>query len=118
MTDATKPTAGSAAGRLGTDPIKAVSVISTGTTQIHPQHAFDSRVPMYAWILGTRRWTASAGCVERQRGSYDSAWHDPAAQAFSAPWVGVFPGSPRTISDVSRAVMRSVSPVLTISPAQ
>lgn len=42
---------------LGTDPVKAVSVISTGTTRIHPQHAFGSRVPMYAWILGSRRWT-------------------------------------------------------------
>lgn len=42
---------------LLTDPIKAVSVISTGTTQIHPQHALGSRIPMYAWILGSRRWT-------------------------------------------------------------
>ncbi len=42
---------------LGTDPIRAVSVISTGTTQIHPHHAFGSRIPTYAWILGSRRWT-------------------------------------------------------------
>ena len=40
-----------------TDPIGAVSVLSTGTTQIHPQHAYGSRIPMYAWILGSRRWT-------------------------------------------------------------
>jgi N-acyl homoserine lactone hydrolase len=39
------------------DRVKAVSVISTGTTQIHPQHAFGSRIPMYVWIFGSRRWT-------------------------------------------------------------
>ncbi len=39
------------------DPIGAVSVVSTGTTQIHPQHAYGSQIPMYAWILGSRSWT-------------------------------------------------------------
>ena len=39
------------------DPIGAVSVLSTGTTQIHPQHAYGSQIPMYAWILGSRSWT-------------------------------------------------------------
>lgn len=38
-------------------PISRVSVISTGTTQIHPQQPFGSRMPMYAWIIGSRRWT-------------------------------------------------------------
>jgi glyoxylase-like metal-dependent hydrolase (beta-lactamase superfamily II) len=38
-------------------PISAVSLLSTGTTQIHPQHAYGSRIPMYAWILGSRAWT-------------------------------------------------------------
>ena len=42
---------------LTSGPIGAVSVLSTGTTQIHPQHAYGSRIPMYAWILGSRRWT-------------------------------------------------------------
>lgn len=37
-------------------PIGAVSVLSTGTTRIHPQHAYGSRIPMYAWIIGSRRW--------------------------------------------------------------
>jgi N-acyl homoserine lactone hydrolase len=41
----------------GTELVKAVSVISTGTTQIHPEHAFGSRLPMYLWIFGSRRWT-------------------------------------------------------------
>jgi len=39
------------------DPVHAVSVVSTGTTQIHPQQPFGSRIPMYAWIIGSRRWT-------------------------------------------------------------
>ena len=38
-------------------PVRSVSVISTGTTQIHPQQPFGSRVPMYAWLVGSRRWT-------------------------------------------------------------
>jgi glyoxylase-like metal-dependent hydrolase (beta-lactamase superfamily II) len=33
-----------------------VSVLSTGTVDMHPQQAFGSRLPMYAWILGSRRW--------------------------------------------------------------
>lgn len=36
--------------------IRAVSVLSTGSVEIHPQQVFGSRVPMYAWILGSRRW--------------------------------------------------------------
>jgi N-acyl homoserine lactone hydrolase len=43
--------------KIAKEPVRAVSVISTGTTQIHPQHAFGSRIPTYAWILGSRRWT-------------------------------------------------------------
>lgn len=42
---------------LTAGPVGAVSVFSTGTTRIHPQHANGSRIPMYAWILGSRRWT-------------------------------------------------------------
>lgn len=38
-------------------PVRSVSVISTGTTQIHPQQPFGSRVPMYGWLVGSRRWT-------------------------------------------------------------
>lgn len=42
---------------LTSGPIGAVSVLSTGTTRIHPQHVYGSRIPMYVWILGSRRWT-------------------------------------------------------------
>lgn len=56
-TSTAPPSPREAEAAFGTDPIKAVSVISTGTTQIHPQHAYGSRIPTYAWILGSRRWT-------------------------------------------------------------
>ena len=39
------------------DPIRSVSVVSTGTVRIHPQQPLGSRIPMYAWLLGSRRWT-------------------------------------------------------------
>ena len=57
MTSTPSPTVSRAApsGRAG--PIGSVSVLSTGSVQIHPQHAYGSRIPMYAWILGSRRWT-------------------------------------------------------------
>lgn len=42
---------------LANGAVQAVSVVSTGTTQIHPQQPFGSRIPMYAWIVGSRRWT-------------------------------------------------------------
>lgn len=38
------------------DPVKAVSVISTGSVEIHPEHAFGSRKPLYWWLLTSRRW--------------------------------------------------------------
>ncbi|WUJ68277.1 N-acyl homoserine lactonase family protein [Kribbella soli] len=43
--------------RTGTgDPVKAVSVISTGSVEIHPEHAYGSRKPLYWWLLTSRRW--------------------------------------------------------------
>lgn len=38
------------------DPIHNVQVISTGTVDIHPQHAYGSRAPTLWWILTSRRW--------------------------------------------------------------
>jgi glyoxylase-like metal-dependent hydrolase (beta-lactamase superfamily II) len=38
-------------------PVKAVSVISTGTVEIRPEHAFGSRKPLYWWLLTSRTWT-------------------------------------------------------------
>ena len=38
-------------------PVKAVSVISTGTVQIRPEHPYGTRKPVYWWLLTSRRWT-------------------------------------------------------------
>ncbi|GAB2851981.1 N-acyl homoserine lactonase QqlR [Actinoallomurus bryophytorum] len=40
-----------------TSPIKQVSVVSTGTVVIHPEHAARDRKPMYWWLFTSRRWT-------------------------------------------------------------
>lgn len=39
-----------------TDPVTAVSVISTGTVEIHPEHAYGARKPLYWWLLTSRAW--------------------------------------------------------------
>src|SRR5262245_57760491 len=36
--------------------IERVSRFSTGTVDIHPQHAYRGRAPTYWWILTSRRW--------------------------------------------------------------
>jgi glyoxylase-like metal-dependent hydrolase (beta-lactamase superfamily II) len=38
------------------DPIEAVSLVSTGTVEIHPEHAYGTRKPLYWWLLTSRRW--------------------------------------------------------------
>ncbi len=38
------------------DPVRAVSVVSTGTVEIHPQHARGARTPLYWWLLTSRSW--------------------------------------------------------------
>ncbi len=38
-------------------PVKAVSVISTGTVQIRPEQLYGTRKPLYWWLLTSRRWT-------------------------------------------------------------
>jgi len=37
--------------------VKAVSVISTGTVRIHPEQPYGTRMPLYWWLLTSRRWT-------------------------------------------------------------
>jgi N-acyl homoserine lactone hydrolase len=50
------PTAVSRA-QVGTpDQVKAVSVISTGTVEIHPEHAYGTGKPLYWWLLTSRKW--------------------------------------------------------------
>ena len=40
------------------DPIARVSVISTGTVAIRPEHVGPTRKNMYFWLFTSRRWTA------------------------------------------------------------
>jgi N-acyl homoserine lactone hydrolase len=37
--------------------VKAVSVISTGSVRIHPEHPYGTRKPLYWWLLTSRQWT-------------------------------------------------------------
>jgi len=37
--------------------VKAVSVISTGTVRIRPEHPYGTRKPLYWWLLTSRQWT-------------------------------------------------------------
>ena len=37
--------------------VKAVSVVSTGTVQIRPEHPYGTRRPLYWWLLTSGRWT-------------------------------------------------------------
>jgi len=49
-----------AMSRTGPGPagaVKAVSVVSTGTVQIRPEHPYGTRKPLYWWLLTARRWT-------------------------------------------------------------
>jgi N-acyl homoserine lactone hydrolase len=37
--------------------IKQVSMVSTGSVSIHPEHVSATRKPMYWWLFTSRRWT-------------------------------------------------------------
>ena len=39
------------------EAVRAVSVISTGTVRIRPEHPYGTRKPLYWWLLTSRRWT-------------------------------------------------------------
>ena len=54
--NSTSRTHPAAAQAPAVERVGAVSVLSTGSVEIHPQQVFGSRIPMYAWILGSRRW--------------------------------------------------------------
>src|SRR4051812_50051876 len=40
------------------DPIRRISVVSTGTVEIHPEHVGPTRQPMPLWLFTSRRWAA------------------------------------------------------------
>jgi N-acyl homoserine lactone hydrolase len=43
---------------MSLDPIRRVSVVSTGTVEIRPEHVGPTRKPMPLWLFTSRRWTA------------------------------------------------------------
>ena len=43
-------------GDAMTSHVERVQRFSTGTVDIHPQHAYRGRSPMYWWMLASRRW--------------------------------------------------------------
>src|SRR4051812_6405879 len=61
-----------ATARPAGGPIRAVSVLSTGTVDIRPEHAFGSRLPTLAWVLTSRRWLPrrpiNVYVIEHERG--------------------------------------------------
>jgi hypothetical protein len=40
------------------DPIRRVSVVSTGSVDIRPEHVSSTWRPMFLWLLTSRKWTA------------------------------------------------------------
>jgi N-acyl homoserine lactone hydrolase len=40
------------------DPMRAVSVVRTGTAEIRPQHVRSTGAPALWWLLTARRWTS------------------------------------------------------------
>jgi glyoxylase-like metal-dependent hydrolase (beta-lactamase superfamily II) len=51
------PTAVSRTEPESASAVKAVSVISTGAAQIHPEQPYGTRKPLYWWLLTSRQWT-------------------------------------------------------------
>jgi hypothetical protein len=47
----------SRAERGSAGPVNAVSVVSMGTVEIHPEQPYGTRKPLYWWLLTSRRWT-------------------------------------------------------------
>jgi len=52
--------------------VKAVSVVSTGTVEIHPEHPYGTKKPLYWWMLTSRQWTPprpiNAYVIEHSKG--------------------------------------------------
>ena len=42
---------------MSLDPIRRVSVVSTGSVEIRPEHVGPTRTPMPLWLFTSRRWT-------------------------------------------------------------
>src|SRR6266498_5612700 len=80
------------------DAVKAVSVISTGTVQIHPEQPYGTRKPLYWWLLTSRNWLSprpiNAYVIEHAQGLilFDTG-QDRASVTDAAYFPGGFTGS-------------------------
>jgi hypothetical protein len=79
---------------ITTDAVRAVSVLSTGTVEIHPEHAYGTRKPLYWWLLVPR-----AGPSSRRRKSSTSTPEPRTAAASGVPHAA--PSSRRRNSSTS-----------------
>jgi glyoxylase-like metal-dependent hydrolase (beta-lactamase superfamily II) len=85
-----------AMSRTGPGPVgavKAVSVVSTGTVQIRPEHPYGTRKPLYWWLATSRRWTPprpiNVYVIEHTKGLI---LFDTGQDRASVTDVGYFPG--------------------------
>jgi len=62
-----------------TDPIRQVSVVSTGQVQIRPDHLASSWRPTFWWLLASRRWTGPRPINAHYPGLVILPAHDPGA---------------------------------------
>ena len=77
-----------------TDPIRRVSVVSTGQVQIRPDHVASTWRPTAWWLLASRRWTGPRpinAMRQRDPGLVVLPAHDPAAASRLAQATGQAP---------------------------
>jgi N-acyl homoserine lactone hydrolase len=76
-------------------PIRRVSVVSTGSVRIRPQHVGPTRQPLYYWLLTSRRWTPprpiNSYLIEHRDGL---VLFDTGQDRASVTDPGYFPGGP------------------------
>jgi N-acyl homoserine lactone hydrolase len=80
------------------EPIRRVSVLSTGQVQIRPDHVGSTWRPMFLWLLTSRRWTVprpiNAYVIEHRDGL---VLFDTGQNRASVTDPGYFPGGPTKI---------------------
>jgi glyoxylase-like metal-dependent hydrolase (beta-lactamase superfamily II) len=83
---------------MSLDPIRRVSVVSTGSVEIRPEHVGPTRKPMPVWLLTSRRWTAprpiNVYVIEHRDGL---VLFDTGQDRASVTDPGYFPGGPSGI---------------------
>ena len=78
-----------------TDPIRRVSVVSTGQVQIRPDHVASTWRPTAVWLLASRTWTGPGPSMPTSS-STATAWccSTPGRTGPRSPTPDYFPGGP------------------------